>query len=85
MSELCCKFQLPASNTVGIADTRRLLLAVTDVPTGKGKPICLSPFCGVGKKRPSEGLQCRSAEYELGYQTEAESYHICAKLAVSMY
>ena len=50
MSELCCNFQIPASNTLGgVAETRIVLQSVTDVRTyvrtnGHGKTICSSPL-----------------------------------------
>ena len=54
MSELCYKFQVPASNTLrGVAETRTVLKSVTDVRyvrTDKGKTICPSPLRGGGIK-----------------------------------
>ena len=55
MSELCCKFQVPVSNTVGaVAETRTVLQNVPDgwtyIHTDKGKAICPSPLHGGGKK-----------------------------------
>ena len=64
MAELCCKFKIPASNTVGGAEeTRTVLKSVTeictDVPiyiqTDKGKTICLSPLRGMGIKILMQG------------------------------
>ena len=54
MSELCCKFQIPASNTVGgVAETKTVLQSVTDVRhmyvcTDKSKTICPSTLRGEG-------------------------------------
>ena len=47
MSELCCKFQMPASHTVGgVSEIRTVLQRVTDrrmeVQTDKSKTICPS-------------------------------------------
>ena len=51
MSERCCKFQKPASNTdEGVAETRKVEYSVTDVRTDKGKTIWPSPLLGVGIK-----------------------------------
>ena len=49
MSEVCLKFQVHASNTVGgLAETRTVLQSVTDgqtdIHTDKGKTICPSHF-----------------------------------------
>ena len=38
MSELCCKFQIPASNTV-VVETLTVLQSVTDMGINKGKTI----------------------------------------------
>ena len=55
MSELWCKIQVPAFNTVGgVVETITVLQSVTDrrmhVRTDKGKTICPSPLHGGGIK-----------------------------------
>ena len=48
MSELCCKFQMSASNTVGVVEAQTRLQNVTDVRTRT--KLCLSPLRGGGIK-----------------------------------
>ena len=50
MSELCCKFQIPALNNVGgVAETIAVVQSVTDVRTDKVKTTCPSPIRGAGE------------------------------------
>ena len=64
MPKLCCKVQLPASNTVGVTETRTQPESVMVDGQMEGKldgqmeniwtrvnPICPSPLCGGGLKQ----------------------------------
>ena len=68
MSELSCKFQITASNTVGgVAETKTVLQSVTDVRhmyvcTDKSKTICPSTLRGeggVGNEKKGWHLSCK--------------------------